>query len=109
MTEPTPAEIEQGFTWATDEMVNEIVMRRDDFTSTEILRALAAAGLLLPLDTEARRQYGRQMPNGLVLASTHPDPTHYRLNGPWERLKSTPSDYQNFDPNEGLDEGYVGV
>jgi len=51
--------------------------------ASAVLTALAEAGLLLPPDVEAHRQYGRKMPNGRVLASSLPDPTHYRLNGPW--------------------------
>ena len=57
---------------------------------TDILTALADAGLLLTAtDLEANRQYGRQMSNGRVLPSIHPDPTHYRLVGPWVAVNET--------------------
>lgn len=51
--------------------------------SGAILTALADVGLLARPDIEANLQYGRLMPNGRVLASSLPDPTHYRINGPW--------------------------
>lgn len=46
---PTPAEISQGWTWDTDEMVNRIILEEPDMRSTAVLRALAAEGLLVPL------------------------------------------------------------
>ena len=63
-----------------------VLRPRADEIATAILETLADAGLLLPPDVEANRQYGRRMPNGLVLTSHLPDPTHYRLNGPWKEL-----------------------
>jgi hypothetical protein len=53
-----------------------------------VLTALGDAGLLLPLDIERHRQYGRRVPSGLIVASIGPDPTHYRLNGPWREVPS---------------------
>lgn len=43
-----------------------------------------------PIDHD-RVQYGREMPNGLVIATAHPEPTHYRQVGPWITLKPCPS------------------
>jgi hypothetical protein len=65
-------------------MTADIELARDRAeVARAVLTALADAGLLLPPDVEAHRRYGRKMPNGLVLVSHLPDPTHYRLNGPW--------------------------
>lgn len=47
--EPTPQEIERGWTWRTDAMVNEIICSGDDLRSEKILDALKAAGLLAPI------------------------------------------------------------
>lgn len=63
----------------------------------EAIRA-AIGARVLPEDTEDHRQYGRLMPNGLVLTSHLPDPTHYRLLGPW-----LPVDTE--DPRRALTEG----
>lgn len=50
---------------------------------------LAALGeRVLPDDVPDKRQYGRRTANGLVLATSLPDPTHYRLNGPWRPVDS---------------------
>lgn len=51
--------------------------------SQAVLAVLADAGLLLPPNIESNRLYGRTWADGLILASGLPDPTHYRLVGPW--------------------------
>ena len=55
----------------------------------EVLTALADAGALLPPDVEPNRQYGRRTQNGRVIPSNLPDPTHYRINGPWVAVSET--------------------
>lgn len=49
--------------------------------------ALAAlGGRVLSEDLPENRQYGRRYDSSLVLATAAPDPTHYRLNGPWRPI-----------------------
>jgi hypothetical protein len=48
---------------------------------------IADVGLLLPPDIEPNRQYGRLIPNGHILPTSQPDPTHYRLLGPWRPIE----------------------
>lgn len=55
------------------------------------LTALADAGVLTPPDIEPNRQYGRRRADGLLLATSLPDPTHYRLIGPWREVTDDPA------------------
>jgi len=69
------------WTAETEELVARTIFGHDE--ARKVLTALADAGLLLPPDSEPNRVYGRRRADGLMLPSALPDPTHYRLVGPW--------------------------
>ena len=70
------------------EALSRAERERDQFRESALMYAAEVAELrtALPRDEEGNRQYGRLMPGGRVIPSSTPDPTHYRINGPWQPM-----------------------